>query len=528
MRAFLLREHQKPAFLSFMMKAPIDQFYKEAEKARDVIYQAGEPTPLEHVQLENEKYDLFIKREDLGPIKAYKWRGGFNAVYNHHKNGGSDIVVAASAGNHAQGVALAARMLNLQAKIFMPLAAPMMKQKAVQYHGGENVELILEGDNYNAAGDAAKAYVKETGYTYIHPFDDIYTMAGQAMIADEIIKASDKPFDYAFLQIGGGGIAGATAAWLKKHWPDIKIIGVEGENQASMKASVEAGKPVTLDKVDTFCDGTAVTRPGDLTFEICAKFIDKFITVNNDEVSVAMRSLWDAKRLIPEPSGAMGVAGLQKYARENPNKLDGKKVLSIICGANMDFSKLSLVARKSGGGSEGYRRYYRIALPEKEGALLDVLNKCFQDVNVSEFMYGKIHESQAWQTIAIDGKDKDFDTLNECLKSHDLQFRDISHDTDIKYKIINYNPALFKDPLFLNIEFPERKGALRDLLRAISTHANICYFNYAYSGEAVGRALMGFEFSDTRNREEFTQILDNTIVSYSELDQDTVERILKH
>lgn len=523
-----MRGITKPVFFNAMTNTLIEQFYEEAKKARDVIYQAGAPTPLERVQLGNEEFELHIKREDLGPIKAYKWRGGYNAVYNYHKNGGSETIVAASAGNHAQGVALAARMLGLQAKIFMPLAAPLMKQKAVKEHGGDNVELILVGDDYNAAGDAAKTYVKETGYTYIHPFDDIYTMAGQAMIADEIIKDSDTPFDYAFVQIGGGGMAGATAAWLKRTWPNIKIIGVEGENQASMKASIEQGEPITLKRVDTFCDGTAVTRPGDLTFQICRDFIDDFITVNNNEVSVAMRSLWDAKRLIPEPSGAMGVAGLQKFARENPNLLKGKKVLSIICGANMDFSKLSLIARKSGAGSDGQRRYYRIALPEKQGALLDVLNKCFLNANVAEFMYGKTHDTSAWQTIAIDGTLEDFEALETCLNSHDLQFSDISRDTDIKYKIINYNPQLFKDPIFMSIEFPERKGALRDLLRAIADCASICYFNYAYSGEAVGRALMGFEFSDIKNRDKFKAVLDGTVVSYTELNDSVVKRILKH
>ncbi|MEZ5903262.1 MAG: pyridoxal-phosphate dependent enzyme [Alphaproteobacteria bacterium] len=510
-----------------MTKSLIDQLYEEAPKARAEIYRAGQPTPLERVQLNGEDFELYLKREDLGPIKAYKWRGGFNAVLNHHKNGGSDIIVAASAGNHAQGVALAARMLGLKAKIFMPLAAPLMKQKAVQFHGGDHVELILTGDTYNEAGDAAKAYVKETGYTYIHPFDDIYTMAGQAMITDEVVQASDKPFDYAFLQIGGGGMAGASAAWLKKHWPDIKVIGVEGVDQASMKASVEAGHPVTLEKVDTFCDGTAVTRPGDLTFEVCRQMIDEFITVTNEEVSAAIQQLWDAKRLIPEPSGAMGVAGLNQYAETHQAALKGKRILCIICGANMDFNKIALISQKSAIGGHR-RRYYRIKMEEKAGALLSLLNTCFKDLNVSEFMYGKIHETEAWQTIAIDGKPEEFETLEKCLNTHNTAFSDISLDSDIRYKIINYNPALFKDPLFLNIQFPERKGALRDLLRAVSPVANICYFNYAYSGEAIGRALMGFEFDSPENKVKFKELIQNTVVSYRELDEETAARILKH
>ena len=505
----------------------IQQLYNEIPKAREEIYRVGQPTPLEEITLEDADFRVFIKREDLGPINAYKWRGGFNAVLNHHKNGGSDTIVAASAGNHAQGVALAARTLGLKAKIFMPLAAPIMKQKAVKRHGGKNVELILTGDTYNEAGDAAKAYVQETGYTYIHPFDDIYTMAGQAMIADEILTSEDVPFDYAFLQIGGGGMAGAVASWLKKNNPNIKIIGVEGVNQASMRASVETGKAVTLDTVDTFCDGTAGTRPGDITFAICSQMIDEFITVTNEEVSAAIQKLWDAKRVIPEPSGAMGVAGLNQYNTAYPSKLKGKKVLTVLCGANMDFNKLSLIARQSALGAHS-RRYYRLFLSERGGSLLELLDTHFKGFNVSEFMYGKVHESDAWPIIAIDSNTQGFKDLETVLKQSNVNFEDVSHDVDIQYKIINYNPGLFKAPLFMIIRFPERKGALRDLLRAISPVANICYFNYAYSGEAIGRALMAFEFEQAEHKEQFIQIIQNSVVTAKEIDKDVALRILKH
>lgn len=512
-----------------MTKSFQDQLFDEIPNARKEIYAVGTPTPLQEIRLsENQEFNLFIKREDLGPIKAYKWRGGYNAVLNHHRNNKSDVIVAASAGNHAQGVALAARTLGLQAKIFMPLAAPLMKQRAVIHHGGAHVDLILEGDNYNAAGEAAKKYVAETGYTYIHPFDDIYTMAGQAMIADEVIKESgDTPFDYAFLQIGGGGMAGAVAAWLKKHNPNIKIIGVEGADQASMKASVHAGHPITLDSVDTFCDGTAVTRPGDISFAICRDNIDEFMTVTNEEVSGAIAQLWDATRLIPEPSGAMGVAGLSQYAASHAHALKGKKVLSIICGANMDFSKLSLIATKSATSGQT-RRYYRVALPEKSGALLEILESHFKNLNVSEFMYGKTHATKAWQTIAIDGKASDFGALETSLSTSKIDFADITNDADIQYKIINYNPSLFHDPLFMSVQFPERKGALRDFLRAISTTASICYFNYAYTGEVIGRALMGFEFETPQDRAKFQEITQRTVASCHEIDAPTVSRILKH
>ena len=352
-------------------------------------------------------------------------------------------------------------------------------------------------------------------------------MAGQALIADEVIEQSEAPFDYAFLQIGGGGMAGAVSAWLKKDNPNIKIIGVEGEHQASMKASVEAGKPVTLDGVDTFCDGTAVTRPGDLTFEVCSQTIDDFVTVSNDEVSAAIQQLWNSKRLIPEPSGAMGLAGLSKYAETHEQELMGKKVLCIICGANMDFNKLSIIARKSAVGGHK-RRYYRLALPETEASLLQTLETHFKDLNVAEFMCGKIHETDAWVTIATDAKPAEFEVLEDSLNKAGIVFEDISAGEDIRYKIINYNPAIFKEPVLLNVKFPERKGALRDLLRTISPVANICYFNYAYSGEVIGRALMGFEFSTHENREQFFKLIDETVVNYEPVDRETEKRILKY
>ncbi|MCI5060895.1 MAG: pyridoxal-phosphate dependent enzyme [Alphaproteobacteria bacterium] len=505
----------------------LEQFYNLVPEAIKQVYQAGEPTPLEPLDGKPRDYEVFLKREDLGPIKAYKWRGGFNAVLNYHRETGCETVVAASAGNHAQGVALAAQMLGIQAKIFMPLSAPLMKQEAVKHHGGEHVELILSGDDYNEAGTAAKSYVQETGHTYIHPFDDLYTMAGQTTIAEEIIHSNQGPFDYAFLQIGGGGMAGAVAAWLKKHWPTIKIIGVEGIDQASMKASIESGAPITLDSVDAFCDGTAVTRPGDVTFDICAQVIDGFITVSNEEVSAAIQQLWEAKRVIPEPSGAMGLAGLNQYGETHGKELQGKKILCVICGANMDFNKLSLIAAKSAIGAHK-RRYYRVELPEKNGALLEILESHFKDLNVSEFMYGKTHETQAWQTIAIDASAEEFDALEANLNKAKIQFSDISLDADIRYRVINYNPALFHNPLFMTVRFPERKGALRDFLRDISKLANICYFNYAYSGESIGRALMGFEFEHLKDQEAFKKLTRHSVVTCLPIEPETVERILEH
>lgn len=504
-----------------------DQLFEEILRARTRVYHVGKPTPLQDITPPGADFNVFIKREDLGPINAYKWRGAYNAVAVHHEKTGCKTVVAASAGNHAQGVALAARKLGLKAKIFMPLSAPLMKQDSVRKHGGENVEIILHGDNYSETAEAAEAYVKKHNSVYIHPFDDLYTIAGQGSIADEIMLSNEGPFDIAFLQIGGGGMAGAVACWLKKHRPGIKIIGVEGVDQASMKASVEAGKPVTLKDVDTFCDGTAVKRPGDLTFKICRDYIDEFITVTNEEVAAAIQQLWEARRVIPEPSGALGLAGLMQYARNNPKAVKGKKLLSILCGANMDFSKLAMISQKSAVGAHR-RRYLRFHIGEKAGGMLDLLDKHFKDISVSEFQYGKTHESEAWPVIALEAEPERMDQLDGELKKAKVEFEDVTLDADVRFRIINYNPALFHYPLLMHVHFPERKGALRDFMRKVSAHANVCYFNYTYSGEAVGRALMGFEFASIADQKKFINEIKGSPVTCRPVEDATTKRILHH
>lgn len=502
-----------------------NRLFEEILHARTRVYRAGKATPLQELPFNGGSYRVFVKREDLGPINAYKWRGAYNAVLAYHERTGCKTVVAASAGNHAQGVALAAKALGLQAKIFMPLPTPMMKQVSVKRHGGDHVEIILTGDTYNEAGDAAKTYCEKHKYTYIHPFDDLYTMAGQATIADEIVLSEQGPFDMAFVQIGGGGMAGAVACWLKKHHPEMKVIGVEGVDQASMKASVEAGHPVTLGAVDTFCDGTAVTRPGDLTFDVCRTYIDAYITVTNEEVSAAIQRMWDAARVIPEPSGAMGLAGLTKYTEENPADVQGKKLLSILCGANMDFGKISLIAQRSAIGAHR-RRYLRFHLQEEKGGLLGLLDRYFQGISVHEFLYGKVHAQEAWPVIALEGAPKDMEKLDKSLAKEGIAFEDVTMDPDIRYRIINYNASLFRYPVLMHVHFPERQGALRDFLRRISGMANICYFNYAYSGEAIGRALMGFEFESEDARNAFPELLKDCAVTCRPVDDAVAARIL--
>lgn len=500
-----------------------EQILKEVLQARERIYRAGDPTPLEELELD-ENFTAYVKREDLSAIKAYKWRGAYNAASVYFEQEKPDFLVTASAGNHAQGVAMAAKHLNIPTKIFMPVSTPQMKQIAVKKLGGDIVEVVLIGDDYNQAADAAKKYLEDHPARYIHPYDDLYTIAGQATIADEIVLAGKGPYDYAFVQIGGGGMAAGVSLWLKTHYPNMKVIGVEGVDQASMKASIDAGKLTTLDKVDTFCDGTAVTRPGDLCFDICRETLDDIITVTNEEVCAAIQKMWVLKRAIPEPSGAMGLAGLMQYSETHADDLKGKKAIAVICGANMDFGKLAMISSRSAVGSHT-RRYFRFKIDENKGTLLDLLENLNGAFNVREFQYGKTDEHSAYPVIAFEGPRDAINTLHEKFAAQGHEFEEVTSQADIRYRVINYDPKLMKNPLFFHVHFPERGGALRDFLHRISGITSICYFNYAYTGEAIGRALMGFEFEHKDDQQKFLELTDLSLIDIKPIDKQAIKRI---
>lgn len=501
------------------------QLFSEVLLARTRVYHAGSATPLERIRIPCIEAEIFIKREDLSPINAYKWRGAYNCTAVL-KERGAKVVVAASAGNHAQGVALAARMLGIQAKIFMPLPTPLMKQDAVKRHGGGAVEVILTGDMFDQTSAEARAYCDKHGYHYVHPFDDLYTIAGQATIADELVLSGDAPFDTLFLQIGGGGMAAGVSAWLKSHHPKTQVLGVEGIGQASMKAALAAGEPVTLTELDAFCDGTAVKRVGDLTFSLCKENLSGIVTVTNEEVSAAIQQLWECCRVIPEPSGAMGLAGLIQYAQANPDKVRGKKLLAIVCGANMDFGKLALISSQSAVGAHR-RKYLRMHIAEGRGSLLGLLENLLPDINVSEFQYGKTSETDGWPVMAFEASPERIDQLVAEMNQRNIPHQDITGDADARYRIIPYNPALFTHPLFFHVHFPERRGALRDFLRRISNVASLCYFNYAYTGESIGRALMGFSFASPNDHATFMARMEGSPVTLRPLDQAVVGRMLQ-
>ncbi len=471
---------------------------REILLARGRVYEVAGPTPLDEVSFEGR--NLFLKREDLSPTYSYKWRGACNRIAQLDPETTAGVV-AASAGNHAQGVALAAARFRKRfpTRIFMPLNTPQMKQDAVRRLGGAGVEIELVGDRYDDAVAAAKACAEREDYVLVHAFDDLAVIGGQGTIADEIVMSRKGPFDAVFLQIGGGGMAAGVAAWLKQYYPEIRVYGVEGIEQDSMAAAIREGKPVTLGKVDVFCDGTAVARAGDNTFALCGELIDEYLTVTNEEVCAAMQFLWEQRRIIPEPAGAMGLAGWLSHRDHLP---DWSRILFVICGANMDFAQFQRVVRAARIGS-ARRRYLRFEIEEKPGTLFRLLSELRTRANIVEFQYGKVDPERAWPVIGFDSMEESFGELVEAWETRGLTFEDVTGEPDIEFRAIRYDASLLRMPIFLQVEFFERAGALADFLRGASRLSDFIYFNYQYSGERVGRALIGFDFADAEARGKF-------------------------
>ncbi len=467
--------------------------------ARERVYHYGQPTPLERLVLPGDEPgpEIWVKREDLSPINAYKWRGACNRMALLTSDERARGIVAASAGNHAQGVALAAHALSVRARIHMPRSTPRVKQDAVRRHGGKWVDIVLSGDSYDEAYDAARAEADATGAVYVHAYDDLQVMAGQGTMADEVVMSGHGPFDAAYLQIGGGGLAAAAAAWWKTFWPEMTNIGVEAAGQASMQAALAAGEPVTLNQVDIFCDGTAVRRAGELPFAICRDTLDRVETVTNAEVGAAIRVLWESLRCIAEPSGALGLAAVLKHRAA----LAGQRVLIVITGANIDFRQIGLIAQTSPRAS----RTLRIRLPETRGAMLGLLGSCFNGLNIADFQYGKSDAAEAWPIFTVTADEHAaLDDLPARLEQRGYAWTELEDAEDVRFRAIPLRGDLLHQPAFFRLDFYERPGALLDFLHSrVRDRASFCYFNYRQSGERIGRALIGFDFETIAERDAF-------------------------
>ncbi len=507
-----------------------DQLFDEVLQARQRVYAVGSPTPLQRIELPGVEAEVYVKREDLGPIKAYKWRGAYNRMATLTPEQLSKGVVAASAGNHAQGVALAASRLGCHARIFMPRSTPAVKQAAVRKHGGEQVEIVLTGDSYDAASHAAHEYADANGLTFVHPYDDLATMGGQGTLADEVVMSGKGEMERVYLQIGGGGLASGCACWFRKFWPSCTVLGVEGVDQASMKLAVESGERLTLPYVDVFCDGTAVRIAGENTYELCRELLDGFVTVSNEEVCQAIRALWNSLRVVPEPSGAMGLAALMKDWKAG-NIRKGEKCLVVISGANMDFSQLGVVAKRAGVGETNRRlRYLRIPMQTRRGEITRYLRHIPMGVQLMDVQYGRIEGDIQHPVFGVLGTNEQFADIEQGLAEQGLAAADVTNDADVLFRMISYDRKRLSHPVFFVIEFPERPGAFIEFMDAMGEYANLCYFNYQYSGEFVGRALVGLEFDSKEDRDacraRADELKGTTIQSIHDLSDSVRRRVL--
>ena len=463
------------------------------------VYDVATKTPLDAMPRLSDRlgHNILCKREDLQPVFSFKVRGAYTKMYRLNEAERARGVICASAGNHAQGVALSANRLGIRAVIVMPVTTPAIKIDAVRRLGGAQVEIVLHGDYYDAASQHARALQEAHGYTYIHPFDDPDVIAGQGTLALEILSQHPHPIDAIFVPCGGGGLLAGIAVLVKALRPDIRIIGVEPEDAASMTAAVRGGKRQTLDHVGIFADGVAVKMPGELTYDIIRQHVDDFITVSTDEICAGMKDLFDDTRAVAEPSGAVAAAGLKKWAAQQQAK--GLTLINIISGANMNFDRLRYIAERTEIG-EQREGLLAVTIPEVPGAFLNFCT-LLGNQNVTEFSYRYQSAAQAQIFVGVElsggraqlnaliaklrgeGYDTENLTDNELAKSH------------LRYMIGGASAAVAGERLF-RFGFPERPGALLHFLQTLGTKNNISLFHYRNHGSDYGRVLAGIQSDD--------------------------------
>jgi threonine dehydratase len=450
-----------------------------------------------------------LKREDTQPVFSFKIRGAYNKMAHLTPEELSRGVVACSAGNHAQGVALSARMLQCRAVIVMPLATPSIKVNSVRVHGGPTVEVRLFGNNYDEAATEAKRLQMEENMVFVHPFNDPYVIAGQGTIGMEILKESvGRPLDAIFVCCGGGGMLAGIAAYVKRVRPTVKVIGVEAADAAGMTESMQAGRVVTLPSVGLFADGAAVKTVGDETFRVCQKLVDEMITVDTDQICNAIKLTYNDARVVLEPAGALAVAGMRKYIEEN--EITGQSLVAITSGANMDFDRLRFVSERA----DGSERTLAVTIPEQPGTFR-MLYSLIWPRNVTEFSYryegtGEAHIFISFQPVR--NIENDFEGVMHNLKESGFSCLDMTHNELAKVHIRHLaggRSPVEHERLF-RFEFPESPGALQRFLLSLDMAWNVSLFHYRNHGDDFGRVLVGIqvpESSDDANLQSFLKKL---------------------
>ncbi len=470
------------------------------------VYDVAIETPIDEAPLLSKRFNnhILLKREDLQPIFSFKLRGAYNKMMHLSDEELARGVVAASAGNHAQGLALAALKLGVKAIIVMPKTTPAIKVDAVRSRGAK---VVLHGDTYDEASTHAKKLVEEKGLVYIHPYDDPDVIAGQGTIGMEILRQLSGPLDAIFVPVGGGGLLAGVAAYVKYVRPDVKVIGVEPEDAACLKAAMEKKRRVTLPHVGIFADGVAVAQIGKETFRVIRKTVDEVITASTDEMCAAIKDIFDDNRSIAEPAGALALAGLKKYVEQN--NVQGQTLVAIESGANTNFDRLRYISERTEIG-EKREAVISVTIPERPGSFKKFCSALGKR-NITEFnyRYGHQRDAQIFVGVQVTPGGNDREELIAGLEAKQYPVMDLTDNEmaklHIRHMVGGHAPAEVPEEVVYRFEFPERPGALLNFLSRLGQQWNISMFHYRNHGAAYGRVLVGLQASraDRKSLEAF-------------------------
>ena len=477
----------------------MDSYLKKILNA--TVYDVAIETPLDEMPALSDKYGcrFLLKREDLQPVHSYKIRGAYNKMSQLPEKAVKNGVLAASAGNHAQGVALSAKKLGIKATIVMPVTTPEIKINAVKAWGAK---IVLFGDGYSDCAEEAARLVKETGVTFIPPYDDPDVIAGQGTVAKEILEQAGRKLTAVLVPIGGGGLAAGVAEYVKAVRPEVKVIGVEPEDSDCMYRSIEAGKRVTLENPGLFADGVCVKTPGKETFRICREKLDGIVRVSTAEMCAAIKDIFEATRAICEPAGALALSAAKKIAKK------GETYACIVSGANMNFDRIRFVSEETELG-ERREAIFEVRIPEERGSFKRFIAKIGRR-SITEFNYRISAADHAHVFVGMTVKDPaEAEQLKALFEKNGFATHDLTDDAVAKEHIrhmVGGHSANAVNEVGYSFEFPERPGALMNFLDAIADRWNISLFHYRNHGADHGKVLAGFQVPPGE-RKEFAKTL---------------------